>query len=347
MTTLGMRAAGDFRHQVLFYRGTEEYLEGVIPFIYAGLALDEPVAVIVPGPNLRFILAALGADAEQVHPFDMMLVGRNPGRIIASVLLTFVDTYPAGRVRIVGEPVWAGRTAVEYPACAQHEALLNLAFADRPVTILCPYDAGKLDATALADAEATHPLLVDAGGERASSAYAPGRIITEYNRPFPPRPAPSLTFDATTLAQVRQLAREHATGLGLVDDHTELDLIVGELTANSVTHGGGSGALRIWTEQGYLVCEVRDAGHITDPLAGRRPAGRHQLSGRGLLLVNYLADLVRLHTTPQGTTVRVYLALPPPDAHPLTPLPHSRHSEPLWGAPLRYGGALGPQWGSP
>ncbi|MFN2497053.1 MAG: anti-sigma factor RsbA family regulatory protein, partial [Pseudonocardiaceae bacterium] len=238
-------------------------------------------------------------------------VGRNPGRIIPGVLLAFADGRPTGRVRIVGEPIWAGRTAVEYPACAQHEALINLAFAaDRPVTILCPYDAERLGRQVLADAEATHPLLVDASGAHDSPGYAPRRIIAEYNLSLPAVAAAQFTFDATTLAQARRFASDHATRLGLDGDHTELELIVGELTANSVAHGGGSGSLGLWTEESYLICEVRDVGHITDPLAGRRPANRHQLNGRGLLLVHQLADLVRVHTTAGGTTIRVYLRLP-------------------------------------
>ncbi len=46
-------------------------------------------------------------------------------------------------------------------------------------------------------------------------------------------------------------------------------LAVNELAANSVRHGGGRGELHVWHEDDALVCEVRDAGCITDPLAGR------------------------------------------------------------------------------
>ena len=58
-----------------------------------------------------------------------------------------------------------------------------------------------------------------------------------------------------------------------------------------------------------LVCQVRDSGYLTDPLAGRRPEVPGQLRGRGLLLVNALSDLVRVHTTPKGTTIEVRFAL--------------------------------------
>ncbi|WP_435848028.1 ATP-binding protein [Streptomyces griseoluteus] len=79
-----------------------------------------------------------------------------------------------------------------------------------------------------------------------------------------------------------------------------------ELT-NSVVHGAGSDTLRIGAESDRIVCEVHDSGQLNDPLAGRRPSHPTQPGGRGLLLVHPLADLVRVHTGPGGTTIRRYL----------------------------------------
>lgn len=72
-------------------------------------------------------------------------------------------------------------------------------------------------------------------------------------------------------------------------------------------HGGGSGTLTVWAEDGRVLCEVRDRGRLTDPPAGRRPVGRDRRGGRGLLLVNLVSDLVRVHTGPDGTTIRCHL----------------------------------------
>ena len=42
-----------------------------------------------------------------------------------------------------------------------------------------------------------------------------------------------------------------------------------ELATNAVRHGGGSGRLRLWTDDQVLVCEVSDTGAgITDPNPG-------------------------------------------------------------------------------
>ncbi|MFC9286864.1 anti-sigma factor RsbA family regulatory protein [Streptomyces sp. NPDC057052] len=298
-----------FVHPALFYQGEKEYLHGTVPFIRDGLKAGEPVAVAVPGPNLALLETALGEDAAHVKFLDMTDAGRNPGRIIPKVLRAFADAHRQTHVRIIGEPIWAGRSSVEYPACAQHEALINPAFQGRNVTILCPYDADRLDEHVLTDAYATHPLVISGGKERLSTAYAPEHVVARYNQPLEqPAAADELSFHADQLPNARHFAVGHAARLGLSGIRLEdVALIVAELTTNSVVHGGGSGTLRVWAEDSQVVCEVRDHGQLNDPLAGRRPPARDQLGGRGLLLVHSLADLVRIHTGPDGTAIRCYV----------------------------------------
>ncbi|MFD5264712.1 anti-sigma factor RsbA family regulatory protein [Streptomyces sp. NPDC058335] len=300
-----------FVHPALFYRTGQEYADHMVPFVREGLALGEPVAVAVPGPNLELIRAGLGPDAEDVLLLDMTDAGRNPGRIIPGVLRAFADAHPHARVRIIGEPIWAGRSSVEYPACAQHEALINAAFEGRAATILCPYDETRLDADVLADARITHPTLIAGGRERASDAYDWQAVVDRYNEVLVPAPdAAVFSFGSAELPDVRHFAVDRAARLGLGGQRLQdTELAVAELTTNSVVHGGGQGTLWMWAEAGQVVCEVRDRGRLTDPLAGRRPPARGQIGGRGLMLVHYVADLVRLHTAPDGTTVRFYLGL--------------------------------------
>ncbi|WP_410643310.1 anti-sigma factor RsbA family regulatory protein [Amycolatopsis sp. lyj-346] len=307
-TPVETRGHEPFVHPALFYRDADEYLAGTVPFIRSGLAAGEPVAVSVPEANLALLRAELGADADQVTLMDMGIAGRNPGRIIPGVLRAFADTHPDRHVRIIGEPIWPSRSAHEYPACVQHEALINLAFTGRDVTILCPYDTQNLTPAVLADAEVTHPLLIDDTGRHSSTAYDPEAIIAGYNQPLPePADATDLVVDATNLAQARHLARTHAHQAGLSPDQAaDVELVVTELVTNSIDHGGGTGTLRIWTADGHLVCQVRDRGTLTDPLAGRHPIAPEEHRNRGLLLVNHMADLVRLHTGTGETTIRVH-----------------------------------------
>ncbi|MEU9568556.1 anti-sigma factor RsbA family regulatory protein [Streptomyces massasporeus] len=306
-------ATEPFAHPALLYRDEQEYLDGTLPFVHDGLEAGEPVAVAVPGKNLALIRDALGDAADAVRMLDMREAGRNPGRIIPGVLRAFADTQPAGRrVRIIGEPVWAGRSETEYPACAQHEALINAAFRGRTVTIMCPYDVARLPEHMVADAYATHPAVIHPGSRTArdNDAYAPEDVVSRYNEPLAPvQNALTFSFVSDSLSDARHVAVGEGARLGLtgvkLDD---LALATAELTTNSVVHGGGSGVLRVWAEDGYVVCEVRDEGRLADPLAGRRPVPRDQRGGRGILLVNLIADLVRVHRSDSGTTVRCWFA---------------------------------------
>ncbi|MDH6627211.1 anti-sigma regulatory factor (Ser/Thr protein kinase) [Streptomyces sp. LBL] len=302
-----------FVHPALFYGDEREYIAGTVSFIREGLAAGDPVAVAVPGDNLALIRDGLGADADAVRLMDMREAGRNPGRIIPGVLRAFADAQPAGRrVRIIGEPIWAGRSDTEYPACVQHEALINAAFTGRTVSILCPYDTRSLAPQVIADAYATHPTVIHAGAgpQAGSQAYAPHDVVARYNEPLPlVADVPAFSFDADSLSYARHVATDAAARLGLTGVRLQdLALVTAELTTNSVVHGGGAGALRVWAEDGYVVCEVRDKGWLADPLAGRRPAPHDQRGGRGLLMVNLVADLVRVHTGAGGTTVRCWFA---------------------------------------
>jgi anti-sigma regulatory factor (Ser/Thr protein kinase) len=308
----GTAPAEPFVHPALFYADTDEYLAGTVPFVRDGLAAGEPVMVAVPGDNLELIRAALGVDADRVLLHDMTVAGRNPGRIIPGVLLAFAAAHAGKPVRIIGEPIWAGRSFVEYPACAQHEALINAAFTGRSATILCPYDTVRLSPEWVRDALRTHPTVWTATARRDSAHYTdPVALAAEFNQPLPDPPAHAVTMtvERDCLAAARRFATAHAQAAAVAPERIiDVTLVVSELAANTIEHGGGRGSLAIWVEGLDLVCQVTDAGHLTDPLAGRLPVPPDQATGgRGLVLVNQLCDLVRLHTRPGSTTIRVHV----------------------------------------
>jgi anti-sigma regulatory factor (Ser/Thr protein kinase) len=309
---VGAVSAPKFDHPAMLFRTTDEFLAGTTAFIDAARAAGDAVLVALRTEKLRLVREALDDPDDGVEFDDLAETGRNPGRLIPSVLLRFAAAHPERRVSIVGEQVWPGRSAVEYPACAAHEALINAVFADRDASILCPYDADALDAAAVADAWLTHPVLIAGGARVTSDRYDdPMRIVARFNQPLPPPPAGAASLAYRTgydLAGVRAFVREHSAGLLPPGRADELLLAAHELTANTVKHSTGGGRITLWTEAGVLVCQVWDTGHVTDPLAGRVPPSALHPSGRGLLLVNQICDFVRLHTGPSGTTVRVHVA---------------------------------------
>ena len=299
-------------HSALFYDSRREYVDALTCFIAEGLDHGEPVLVAAPGNNLSVLRAAVGENVDGLTMADMTEAGRNPGHILGGLLGAFANRYPGRAVRMIGEPIWPGRTKTEYPACVQHEALINMAFDGRDIRILCPYDANRLDAGVLDDARVTHRRLWRCGMLRDSPTYAPNVALVRYNEPLPVGSAwAAYTVESLTdLRELRVFATRYAQMVGLsangIDD---LQLICTELATNSVQHGSGICRLGLWCEDEYLVCEARDGGQLSDPLAGRRLPPAESVHGRGLFVVNAVADLVRTHTDGEGTTIRVYLRL--------------------------------------
>jgi anti-sigma regulatory factor (Ser/Thr protein kinase) len=300
-----------FRHAALLHSGEEGFVAAAVPFIRAGLAADEPVMVAVTPRKLAVLREALGADADAVALADMTAIGANPGRIIPA-WQQFVDATGGRPARGIGEPVWPERSPAELIECQRHEALLNVAFADAPAfELLCPYDTGLYDDGVLEQVARTHPAVVEDGHERPSDACcSPGEHAAPLATPLPEpaSDADALTFDVRRLGAARRLVLARAREAGIEAPRDEdLVLAVSELSTNSVRHGGGEGTLRVWREDGTLVCEVRDRGRIEDPLAGRRRPDPRQGGGYGLWLVHQVCDLVQQRVTPEGGVTRLHM----------------------------------------
>jgi anti-sigma regulatory factor (Ser/Thr protein kinase) len=300
-----------FAHSALLYHGDDEYFAATVSFVRAGVAAGEPVAVAVPAARLASLRGALGPTADLVRMVDMSTAGRNPGWILPGVLREFADRYPDRPVRIVEELTWPGRGCDEYGPCVRHEALVNQSFAGQAVTIQCPYDAERLDRTTLADAARTHPFVIERGATRTSNWYAPDAVLTAYNTTLPaPANAEMCVVDAPSLSRLRRVATEFGLRQGLSDDRTDdLVLTLTELATNSIEHARCAATVLLGRTDDHVVCQVRDNGYISDPLAGRRPVPPAAERGRGLLMVNHLADLVLLYTVPGRTITEVRFAL--------------------------------------
>jgi len=301
---------GAFEHSALLYEGEADFAAGVGAFLREGIACDEAVMVAVSGEKIDRLSDALGQRAGAVSFVDMEQVGRNPGRII-SAWQDFLDDSPGRPARGVGEPIWAGRSAAELVECQLHESLLNVAFRDAAdFRLLCPYDAATLAPTVLHEATCSHPAIVRAGVGAPSRSYRMDDVLGPFRTPLPP---PSggvdvLAFDRYSARDARELAAGVARPTRLAEKRVEdLELAVAELVNNSVEHGGGRGVLRVWCENGAVVCEVRDRGRIRDPMVGRRRPPCDAERGRGLWMAHQLVDLVQVRSDRDGTVVRVHM----------------------------------------
>ena len=142
--------------------------------------------------------------------------------------------------------------------------------------------------------------------------------------PYPPRTHPaersylsyglgierllSESFDRNRVTELRHLVASCAEAAGLADGRLEDFVVaVNELLTNAVRHGGGSGQVELWREDGSVVCEVVDRGTgLADPRPDRpaRPTA-NEPGGWGLWLAGELTDKIDIQTGAEGTTVRI------------------------------------------
>ncbi|MHA6763988.1 anti-sigma factor RsbA family regulatory protein [Streptacidiphilus sp. PAMC 29251] len=303
-----------FRHELYAYRGEGQFLQGALAFIDDARAGSETVLVAVTEARERLLRVELedrGATGG-VTFLDVAALGRNPGRLIPAWQEWITKHAAEGHaVRGISESSWEQRTAPETEELHYHERLMNLAFAQSPAWwLLCPYDSTALDRAVLEAAGRCHPQALTAGGHGANPAFV--------EEPFafadlsaPCDPAQELLFRTGELAAVRAKVTACATEHGM--DATRLqELLIAatEAASNSNKYGGGRGTLRTWAQDGTLICEFHDSGHIQDPLIGRVRPTIDQHGGRGMWLVHQLCDLVQIRSTPDsGTTVRLHTAL--------------------------------------
>jgi hypothetical protein len=107
-----MSPATTFQHEALFYEGDDEFVDRCRTFVEQGIDRDEPVLVMVGSRKLELLRPALGERGAGVRFTDMEVVGRNPARIIPA-WGRFVADEGGGRMRGIGEPIWAGRAPDE------------------------------------------------------------------------------------------------------------------------------------------------------------------------------------------------------------------------------------------
>lgn len=296
----------EFRHEALIYAGPEDFLAGTMPFLHSALEAEEPALVAVSAANTESLEAELGADAAAVRFADMEELGRNPARIIP-FWREFVEENGGRPVRGIGEPVWPGRDPAEIDECERHESLLNVAFSAPPAwSLLCPYDGRAFGDEVLEKVAHSHSSVTRDGVQEPSSEYSSGRDCFAGELSGLPSGAEAFDFDRAKLAGVRRRVERAAERAGLpTSDTADLVIAASELAANSVAHGGGSGTLRTWQDDGRLLVEFEDGGAVEEPLAGRLRPQPTQEGGRGLWLANQLCDLVQIRSRPGRTTVRL------------------------------------------
>jgi anti-sigma regulatory factor (Ser/Thr protein kinase) len=296
-------------HRALVYSGEGEFLAAAVPFLRAGLTADETVLVAGPPHRLDVVRRALGADAAPMLFIDVADWYRHPVRTIAAYD-EFMRRQAPRRVRALAELDLAGMPWDEVSEWIRYEAIVNTIFGTSGARALCAYRRQTAQPGLLAEVRRTHTELLEDGRPRPSSAYTdPGRVFAEFDREPLRLPAAfdSLPIESADLHGVRRFVAGHAARHGLPAAALN-GLLVGvtELATNAVKHGTPPMAVRIWAEDGELICEVADCGWWWPPATlGFVPPAAATSGGFGLWGVRMLTDVVQIRAGWDGTVVRI------------------------------------------
>jgi anti-sigma regulatory factor (Ser/Thr protein kinase) len=299
-------------HEALMYHDQKELEQALREFLSAAAAAGEPVLVALPSDHLERIRTALGETVEQAWFQDMERIGGNP-RLLLPAIQEWVDEHRAhgGRVRIISEAIWPGRSYAEIVECLRHEALVNDVLADSDATILSAYDADQLDAETLLGAELTHPTVIGGDGHRHTSARYGDPIELQLGDRWPLQspsgPVSEHHLDGTLSDLRHAVAGDPLLGSLSVERRQDLVFAVNEAASNAIRHGDQGCTARIWHDGRSVVTEVCTDSGFDDPLAGRRRPDPDATNGRGLWLINQVCDLVELRSGTGGTTLRMHI----------------------------------------
>jgi len=299
-------------HAALPYRNPAELEAAACQFAEDAAQAGAALLIACSSPWLSQIRPQI-ASIGHVTWTDTSGPGANPGRMIYAIS-RFAAQHADRPAWCVQEAAWPARPEDDLWEVLRYEALMNRALTG-PVRVLCPYYAG-LPPALISCAEAIHPMTAASGGWQPSPNYrgrdAQPEIPSGCEQPLPAPPGNArVVFYRDDLAGVRGLVSADARAAGLGPSRVcDMVLAVGELTANTLAHTSGPGTLTVWATADEMVCQVRDSGHITDPLAGQlRPGPAKESGGRGLWVVHQVCDLVQIRSGPDGTIIRVHMRL--------------------------------------
>ncbi|MET8685305.1 ATP-binding protein [Streptomyces sp. NPDC004732] len=128
----------------------------------------------------------------------------------------------------------------------------------------------------------------------------------------PEMPDTVQTTCAQARAEVRAALRQVCIELPPVQArrlHEDALLVVSELTANAMRHGGGLSGLDVRVRDGFLLVSVSDRSEMAPVQVPADPA---QPGGFGWLMVQRLSSDVTVETGCGGKTIAAALALPTP-----------------------------------
>jgi hypothetical protein len=153
-------------HQALVYRTTDQFLRTMVPFLVEGVKRGDGLVAAAAKDKIKLLRSELGPSGQDVTFLSSDGWYRDPFTTLEGFRSAVDEKAAAGHgwVRVIGEPVWLGRSPEDVTRWVRYEALINLALADVRATIVCPYDASAVPPAIVTAARRTHPRMYGEAG---------------------------------------------------------------------------------------------------------------------------------------------------------------------------------------
>jgi transcriptional regulator with XRE-family HTH domain len=173
-------------HRALIYDSDQTFVTLVAQFLEEGAERGEALLVVTSRAKIARLRRNLGPTAKSIQFTDSADWYTTAGEALDRAREFVNERLEGGApwVRMVGEPVWEGRSKAEIDRWKRYESLINLVFPASAVSILCPYDSRTLDSKIVESSHVTHPQTAGADGPVNNSAYAdPGTYVLDARTP--------------------------------------------------------------------------------------------------------------------------------------------------------------------
>lgn len=303
-------AVATYTHRAFFHDTDDELVDALVPFVMEGIDADERVVVVVTASIGETLCRRIGS-SDGFDVWDSTEVYTYPVRTLAGYVDTVRDgTEDGRRMRVAGQPVWAGLNPLEIAEWTCLEAACNLVFAESPLLMLCLYDTSRLDPSVIAAARRTHPEIRRGSQVAASPEFAPFDHQSNVRASeLPPRPASCETisiFAHSDLDPVLSFVEAFARSQAMAESRiTDLTTTVRGLISQAIDYRLGPAHLHIWATPEELTYEIESHGSLTSEFAGYLPPCTSALDDGGLWLIGQQCDLIAVREQRGMTTVRL------------------------------------------
>jgi transcriptional regulator with XRE-family HTH domain len=160
-------------HHALLYETQDDFVGPVTSLLREAVEDGDAALAVTTPENIDLLREGLGEAAKRVEFAKSREWYSSPVAALGGFRRFVTSSITAGTrwVRIVGEPLWPGRTGDLVRRWEGYESGINLVFASMPVTLVCPYDVSSLPDEIITSTRATHPHTMTGEDTLASADY--------------------------------------------------------------------------------------------------------------------------------------------------------------------------------